>query len=297
MPVDERPFVFVDPGSDARLSNPSRRSRTSSTPFTQRSSRPSQARARSGAFAARTSAPRRQSPSWYDGPDERALREEQAKRTRPRTEAREMEEERPAGKVSLAQRVRKLVAKRKADKMFGAADAPASGESGPRAAVYKGEMGASQRRASRMQGAAADEDQGKRRRRSLRFGFGPKLRIAAAMVGCLALMCVFLYQPAQQYYSAMRHNAALEAEYTALQQRDEALQDSVDSLSTEAGMEDLAREQLDWVKSGEVAVSASGLEADSDSTSSSIPPNVATGSIEPPDTWYSGILDPLFGVN
>lgn len=208
-----------------------------------------------------------------------------------------MEEERPAGKASLAQRVRKLVAKRKADKMFGAADAPASGESGPRAAVYKGEMGASQRRASRMQGAAADEDQGKRRRRSLRFGFGPKLRIAAAMVGCLALMCVFLYQPAQQYYSAMRHNAALEAEYTALQQRDEALQDSVDSLSTEAGMEDLAREQLDWVKSGEVAVSVSGLEADSDSTSSSIPPNVATGSIEPPDTWYSGILDPLFGVN
>ena len=87
-----------------------------------------------------------------------------------------MEEERPAGKASLAQRVRKLVAKRKADKVFGAAGVPASGESGPRAAVYKGEMGASQRRASRMQGAAADEDQGKRRRRSLRFGFGPKLR-------------------------------------------------------------------------------------------------------------------------
>lgn len=290
VPVEGRPLAFFDPGADARFSVPSRRGRSAAQSA---SSRPS--RSARPAAAASAASRHRQAPSWYDGPDERALRAEQARRAQVRKEAQEIEDDEQAKKATPAQKLRKLVAKRKADKVFGAEGSASAGEGGPRAAVYKGEMGSSQRRASRMQDASAAEVEGRRSRRGRHFSFGPKMRIAAAVLGCLALVCVFLYQPAQRYYSAMRENAALEAEYAALQQRDEALQDSVSALSTDAGMEDLARDQFGWVKEGEVAVSVSGIEADS-STGSSVPPNVSAGSVDPPDTWYSGILDPIFGV-
>ena len=146
-----------------------------------------------------------------------------------------------------------------------------------------------------MQGTSEADAEGSRSRAKRGFTFGPKMRIAAAVVGCLALVCVFLYQPAQQYYQEMRERDALALEYNALQERGEALQSSVDTLSSDAGMEDLAHEQYGLVKKGEVAVNVSGV-TDSSDESSTIPPNVSADSIDPPDTWYSGILDPLFGV-
>lgn len=281
--------MYFDPGSDARLANPSRRPRR---PSSDRAQAPS----RNGRHT-RAQQARRQAPSWYDGPDERAVRAEQARRAQVRDDARAAEEEVGQGKakLSLSQKIRKQAAKRKADKAFAGFQDAGAGEGGPRAALYKGEMGSSQRRASRMQDEGSADAEGKHARRSFHFAFGPKLRVAAAVLGCLALVCVFLYQPAQQYYTAMREHAALEAEYAALQQRDEALQDRVDALSTDAGMEDEARDQFGWVKSGEIQVNVAGVEDASDSNSD-IPANVTSDSVEPPDTWYSGILDPLFGV-
>lgn len=239
---------------------------------------------------------RRGAPSWYDGPDERALREEQARRAQVREEAREIEDEAQDQKKSLKDRLGKALAKRKADKVFGAQDGAPTGEGGPRAALYKGEMGSSQRRASRMQAGEGPSD-GKRGKASARRGFrlGPRMRVFAASVACLALVCVFLYQPARQAYQAMREHDALAAEYAALQQRGDALQTSVDVLSTDEGMEALAHEQFGLVREGEVSVSVAGIENDSE-VGPSVPPNVPSGGVDAPDTWYSGILDPLFGV-
>lgn len=298
--ASERPLVYFDPGTDARFNVPSNRSERTAAPA--RASRRSASRTSRSASEAtpRQTASRaaaaegRRAPSWYDGPDERALRDEAARRAQVRKEAREIEDEEQVKKASPLQKLRRAAAKRKADKVFGAEGAAASGEGGPRAALYKGEMGSSQRRASRMQGGADAED-GPRPRSKKRFSLGPKIRIAAAALGCLALVCVFLYQPAQQYYQGMRARDALALEYDALQARDEALQSSVDVLSTEEGMEDLAHEQYGLVKKGEVAVNVSGV-SDSSDDDSTIPPNVSADSIDPPDTWYSGILDPLFGV-
>ncbi|HIS41069.1 MAG TPA: septum formation initiator family protein [Candidatus Aphodovivens avistercoris] len=344
-PAAVRPLIFMDPGSDARFTAPSRRgaqaasgarsrsaapvpshrasavqgfggrAAASASAFTSASASssasaspldafaPSARRAgtapanragRAGSFAS----PRRGAPSWYDGPDERALRDEQARLSRQREEDRALEEEEEAAEpATLRDRIRRAAAKRKADKLFGAGDGAPSGEGGPRAALYKGEMGSSQKRASRMQGSPSDERSGASGRKAGRFRvrLGSKLRIAGASVACLALVCVFLYQPAQQCYQAMRERDALAAEYSALQQREDALQSSVDALSTDAGMEELAHEQFGLVKKNEVAVSVSGVEGSS-SAGSSIPPNVASGEVDPPDTWYSGVLDPLFGV-
>ena len=239
---------------------------------------------------------RRGAPSWYDGPDERALREEQARRAQVREEAREIEDEAQDQKKSLKERLGKALAKRKADKVFGSQDGAAAGEGGPRAALYKGEMGSSQRRASRMQSdeGPAEGGRGKASARG-RFRLGPKMRIFAASAACLALVCVFLYQPARQAYQSMREHDALAAEYAALQQRGDALQTSVDVLSTDEGMEALAHEQFGLVREGEVSVNVAGVEGDSE-VGPSAPPNVSSGGVDAPDTWYSGVLDPLFGV-
>lgn len=299
--ASERPLVYFDPGADARFNIPSNRGRHSAAAPARASQRPSSrqprhARQEEAPLASASASPAgRTAPSWYDGPDERALREEAARRAQVREEAREIEEEEQGKKASPLQKIRRAAAKRKADKVFGAEGAAASGEGGPRAALYKGEMGSSQRRASRMQGTSEADAEGSRSRAKKGFTFGPKMRIAAAVVGCLALVCVFLYQPAQQYYQEMRERDALALEYNALQERGEALQSSVDTLSSDAGMEDLAHEQYGLVKKGEVAVNVSGV-TDSSDESSTIPPNVSADSIDPPDTWYSGILDPLFGV-
>ena len=69
---------------------------------------------------------------------------------------------------------------------------------------------------------------------------------------------------------------------------------SVDALSTEAGIEDAARTQLGWVHEGEHAVSVSGL-AEKDEASE-FRGNIVSEDITAPDSWYSDLLDPIFGV-
>ena len=56
----------------------------------------------------------------------------------------------------------------------------------------------------------------------------------------------------------------------------------------------MARTQLGWVSEGEHAVSVSGLNHERES---SFYGNILSEDIELPDTWYSGVLDPLFGVS
>lgn len=297
-----RPLVYFDPGQDVRFTAPSRRTsrRTAAShaPSTS-ASRNVVSRGTMSRFEAPRSAAPRKTPSWYAGADERALRDEAARRAQVRQEASGIEaDEQTAEKPSLGARLRRLKAKRKADKMFDFSGGTAStGEGGPRAALYKGEMGSSQRRASRMQNTAAESSPSSTPSVKRRAASHPRLAIVLASVACLTLVCVFLYQPAQQYYQAMREHEALAAEYAALQERGNALQSDVDALSSDAGMEEIAHEQYGLVKQGETSVSVSGLNESSKNSSLSIPPNVAAGSFDPPDTWYSVILDPLFGVN
>ena len=167
---------------------------------------------------------------------------------------------------------------------------------GPRAALYKGEMGASHRRAARMQNAGGDAGASQRR-----FSVGhalaalsPRMAVSLACVACLVLTCVFLYPTAKQCYVTMRECDRLQAEYEAIENRNAAIQAEVDALSTQEGVEDRAREELGWVKTGEHAVTVYGIDVSEDDAAFSA--NIVPGSIEAPDTWYSQWLDPLFGV-
>lgn len=206
-----------------------------------------------------------------------------------------------------ARRKKKGKAKAKAEKMFMrqfGSDTGAFAQAGSRAAVYKGEMGRKHKRAfaDLLDGALShaphgvglphrSASDGEKRR-----GIPLKLAIAGAVVACLVLSAAFLYSPAKQFYHETRTHDRLQAEYDALQERNDSIQSSIDHLSTDEGMEDEAREQLGWVEAGETAVHVEGLPEDVvKEKKEAVYVQVANGSIPTPDTWYSAVLDPIFG--
>lgn len=207
-------------------------------------------------------------------------------------------EEAPRSRFAEAKRSRaKAKAERAFAKQFGSGDASSSTvEGGSRAAVYKGEMGAKHRLAARMQNEASGKASAKR---GLSFGpfalFKSRAFVASAIVaGCLVLSCSFLYPSAQQYYHALRDRDRLAAEYAALADRNESLEGNVEALQTDSGIEAYAHEQFGWVKEGEETASVRGLDLPEEG--STFRANIVSDSIEAPETWYSTLLDPLFGV-
>lgn len=188
-------------------------------------------------------------------------------------------------------------ADRQFDRTYGKADRAKATpeEAGPRAALYKGEMGRSHKRSSESlnkNGRAAKSAKGAAVSESRKGGWKRHLVRLGATVACVAIACAVLYDPARMYYQEIREVARLQAEYDAVVARNDSLQASVDHLSTEAGIADEAREQLGWVSPGENAVNVSGLEG----KESGFQANVVSDQVKPPETWYSSILDPFFGV-
>lgn len=176
-----------------------------------------------------------------------------------------------------------------------ASDAAAGG---PRAAVYKGEMGSTHKRSSRMQqqGTPGSSRSGRAPsapKSAAPFFSRPWFMGLVATALCTVFAVVTLYGPAQQLYADIREKDRLNAEYAAVVERNEAIDAQVQALGTDEGIEDMARTQLGWVRKGEHAVSVSGLEP---TDISEFRGNIVSEDIPLPDTWYSGILDPLFGI-
>ena len=215
-----------------------------------------------------------------------------------------------SGEISTAERreaKRRAKSKRKAKakaaeqfrRQFGD-DVPASDSPSSRAAVYKGEMGAKQRRATRMQ----EKESKGFSVGGLISGFSPlallsskRFMISAVAVVCVCLGAFFLYGPAQSYYQQVREHDRLALEYQAVSERNEQLQSEVDSLQTDEGVRQRAHEQLGWVENGEESANVSGLDLESGSDSDVVIANVSSESIKAPKTWYSPVLDFVFGYS
>lgn len=203
--------------------------------------------------------------------------------------------------LSRFEKLKRKHAKDKADRKFarqygGNGDA-ASGEGGSRAAVYKGEMGSAHRRSSRMQNeesssASRRTRSGDSQKPAARLVRKPWFIAAAVAAFCLVFTVSFLYPSAAQLYHSVRERDQLQAEYAAIEQRNDSIQASVDALSTDAGVEDRAHQEFGWVSKGENAVTVYGLDLDDDSTFTA---SIVPGSIPAPETWYSKLLDPIFG--
>lgn len=209
--------------------------------------------------------------------------------------------EREPETLSRFEKLKRKHAKDKADRKFarqygGNGDA-ASGEGGSRAAVYKGEMGSAHRRSSRMQNEESSSASrrtrgGDSQKPAARLVRKPWFIAAAVAAFCLVFTVSFLYPSAAQLYHSVRERDQLQAEYAAIEQRNDSIQASVDALSTDAGVEDRAHQEFGWVSKGENAVTVYGLDLDNDSTFTA---SIVPGSIPAPETWYSKLLDPIFG--
>lgn len=215
------------------------------------------------------------------------------------------EEAAPAksGFFTSLQEKRRQRAKARAERQFNKTYGGQSGNlpsgdvnAGPRAALYAGEMGAKQRLATRMQD--------RERRTGVSFSFPmlnklpelPKWPKPATMslgifLSVVLLVCM-IYTPAQQYYHQLRERDRLSAEYTAIVERNDALERVVTSLQSEEGIEDKAHSEFGLVREGEEAGSVTGITVPP--ASSKFTANVAPGSVPAPETWYSPVLDVLF---
>lgn len=199
---------------------------------------------------------------------------------------------------------KKARVKAKANKLFNASydDSKSSGasagsssdkEAAPRAALYKGEMGSSQKKSTKLQVKSSPALNGIKRRFSDRK-IRPSMVKVVASVAVAAICVVSLYGPAQQYYQQMRETDRLQAELEAVAARTNDLQDQIDVLATDAGVEDKAHKDMGYVKSGEQTAKVRGItfEEDLDFTS-----NVIPNSVPAPETWYSPVLDVVFGYS
>ncbi len=258
-------------------------------------------------------------PSWYDAdePDTRSSRAgardafADCSDASPRAavevfDASDAEDDESSARGSRRGKKKQRL-KEKAEKMFarqfGGSDA--ASEAGPRAAVYKGEMGRSHKRAfaemGGTQGAARTRREstadGDGKAKKLRSKTASRIVIAAGCLVCILAVGLFLYPTAKQVYLESREEDRLQAEYDALLARNNQMQENIDYLQTDEGIQDAARKQLGWVKEGETAVVVEGLPDDSGEEQSGVNVQIMSGSVPAPETWYSPVLDVVFGYS
>ena len=198
-------------------------------------------------------------------------------------------------KASKFEQVKRDLAKKKTSRLFAEQVEPSapSGDE-PRAALYKGKMGSTHKKSTKMQAKGGQ---------SFLSGLGlpvslPKINAKLGVVliacACLLFSCLFLYGPVKNYYVAVRDQARAEVAYEVVSTRSKALKEDVAALVTDEGVEDRVREQYGWVKQGENAVMVSGL-SEGDPTPAEVLRTTTLNDIHAPETWYSPVLDKVFG--
>lgn len=195
----------------------------------------------------------------------------------------------------------KSQAERAFERSYGGDEASFPSEGAPRAALHEPKITSSQKKAARVQGRHGSGASGAFAIPGLSRISLPQLssrfkRNAMALIfAFFAVMLVgSIYTPAQQYYQQVRERDRLSAEYAAVQERNDALQSTVDYLSTEDGLEDKAHTEFGLIKPDEETASVIGIDVDA---SPDFHANVAPGSVAAPETWYSGVLDILFAYD
>lgn len=176
-------------------------------------------------------------------------------------------------------------------------------EGAPRAAVYEGRVGASQRRAARMQKASqAGPVSAKINPAGWFTGANVSKRTLRSVTAvlCLVLTCAFLYSPAQQYYQSIREHDRLAAEYEYIEQRNAVIASQNAALASDAGMEDAVRQKYGYVVEGDETAIVTGLSDSATDTSrgmSNVEANVLSSAVKAPEEWYTPYLDAFFGVS
>ena len=129
------------------------------------------------------------------------------------------------------------------------------------------------------------------------LSLGRKSSIALIVCACLIMSCILMYAPMKNYYTAVRDRAKAEVALEIVTTRNAALLEDVALLTTDEGMEDRARDQYGWVKQGENAVAVAGLSEGGEPSAAEILRTVTLNDVKAPETWYSPMLDSVFGYS
>lgn len=202
-------------------------------------------------------------------------------------------------KESLAQKARKRFRSAKAEKAFertiGAHDRATSQPETSRPAMYEMRMGSTHRKSANMQNGDKARQSGQR---SFSLASVMALPRSVSRVLAVAVVTIFavvlLYPSCASYYQEVRQLQQLQAEYDALQTYNAEMQASIDYLNTDEGIEDYARSELGWIRDDEQTADVEGVEVTASQDSDALYA-VAEGSVAAPDTWYSSVLDVVFG--
>lgn len=207
----------------------------------------------------------------------------------------------------IQKRFRSRQAERKFERTIGSrerAEAQAQRSQGESRAAMYSMSGSSQKRASRIQSSGSEAKLPSVSVPGFLSGISSSPVAMRVLGGCIVLgfVCFMLLPPLGDYYKEVRGYQQLEAEYAQLDAYNTQMQAQIDYLNTDEGLEEYARTELGYIRSGEHAVSVEGLSSSSStetaqSDSSDMNLVVSEGSVAAPDTWYSGVLDVVFGYN
>lgn len=203
---------------------------------------------------------------------------------------------------SATSRVRHAVRAKKADRDFERytqlTERNRPQEQSSRPALYQMQMGKTQKRSTRMQRESASSARGQKpsRKEARRPWWQRRMGIAL----CALVFCGFmLYQPIANLYNETRSLQQLEAEYDALQANNVQVRANLDHLATDEGLEEYAHNELGWIRADEHTARVADVAQPDQSTQQvkRVVTTIPEGSIETPDTWYSPVLDVVFGYS
>lgn len=203
-------------------------------------------------------------------------------------------QEKPSALSRILRGRKSRKADRQFDRAYGQAER-ASAEPVSRAAVYEMRMGSTHKRATQMQ---RDASQGTGRASTRRRTSQGASNLRNRLVACVAVLVfavVMVYQPVANFYNETRSLQQLQAEYALLTEHNQKEQASLDYLSTPEGLEEYAHSELGWVRPDEHVVAVDGIEQPQEQQQERVVTAVQQGSVDTPDTWYSPVLDVVFG--
>lgn len=127
-----------------------------------------------------------------------------------------------------------------------------------------------------------------------RTGSTLRMRLVPLFLAVILVAAAWSYYPvARTHYQAQREKESLQLQLAAAQQRNAELREGVERLKTPAGVEEVARESLGFVKEGENLY----VVVDATSSPAPAPPETAEQAMyRPPDAGLlQRVLDVVFG--
>lgn len=208
----------------------------------------------------------------------------------------------------MFKRIRKQHRSKKVDREFFkvvGTHGKASQERDSRAACYEMHMGSVHKKSVCMQNQTA-QSKSKDSKQGVHLPFSmdaskvlpsPVITRGIALVAAAVFSVFLLYPSCQTYYKEIRELQQLQAEYEALESYNSEMQAQIDYLNTDEGIEEYARSELGWIREDEQIVTVEGVESSSDGAAKTTAAYELNVVVSAPETWYSGVLDVIFGYS